>query len=233
MLTLSQATNAPRTITLAGRNYSVSALRLGQWGDLNAWLMDRSSQPQPIDQDAIDPSIINPEISDFLKYVQELAIAWPPRVTTSAWFAVLESTDGGRTRLVWEAIRVHRPDFSETDAANLVVAQPSDEEWSHFLKVLIYADPNHIPPKLPCGKRNSIVSDDWGSLIGFLTSSRGWSYGELSMLTLPQLYNEIEQAEREAGKARGPRTTAAQARAALDAVKRGAFGGNGKNSTGH
>src|SRR4051812_44147616 len=129
MLGLEVATNAPRSVPLAGGAYGVSALLLRQWGAVHAWLLDRVPAPRPLDEAGLDPSALTPEITELLKFARDLALAWPPRVASRAWFVVLESADGGRARLAWEALRVHRPGFTKAEAQALVAAPPGDAEW--------------------------------------------------------------------------------------------------------
>jgi hypothetical protein len=239
MLPINVAVNAPRLVRLTNAAFSVSALRFRHWGAVAAWLLDRTAPPPELDLAAlgIDIDTLSPEVADLLRFQRDLRINWPVRLASRAWFVVLEGTDGGRARLVWEAVRVHQPAVTEADAAAIVAAGPTDEEYGRFLRACLHGDPDYRPPRrVDGGRPDAVETDDWSGLFGFLGSARNWTPEVIAEMTFPQIRVAIDQAEREAGKAGGPRTTAAQARAALNLVKSGRFGGmgrNGTNGTGH
>jgi hypothetical protein len=137
MLPLNVATNAPRRITLAGRSLLIAALPLRTFGALQSWILDHVAPPVPLDESVLDPDLLTPDVQELLRFSRELALAWPPRVASRAWFVVLESADGGRARLAWEALRVHQPGFTEAEAAVLVATPPSDPEWDRLLRTLL------------------------------------------------------------------------------------------------
>lgn len=230
MITLNVAVNSPRRVTLAGVELLVAALPLSQFGAIQAWILDRVERPKPIDEKLLDFDSMDPETAEFLRFARDLAISWPPKVGSHAWLTLLERVDGGRAKILWEAVRAHQEGFTEQNADKIVASCPSDQEWTRFLRTCLHGDPDYRPVKVR-GQTTTLTveTDDWDALFGFLGMQRGWTPEQISALTFPQIRCLLDQVNRDSGKMRRPRTTPEQARAVLEAVKAGKYGGTNGN----
>lgn len=144
MPTLDELTAAPRTLTLAGRHFTVSPLELREWGELQGWLKDNGQSPLK----AIGPGLDSLSDADrrvVLSMAMEKQLRWPPRVATTGWFEAISSATGGDARFLWTVLRKHQPDLTLDEADRL--AQAAGVEESQTLVLLaIGVEP---PPKSP------------------------------------------------------------------------------------
>lgn len=144
MPTLDELTAAPRTLTLAGRQFTVSPLELREWGELQGWLKDFGRSPIK----AVAPSLDALSESDrkaALAIAVEKQMRWPPRVATTDWFEAISEATGGDARFLWTVLRKHQPELAIDEADRLAQAA-SVEESQALVLLAIGLEP---PPKSP------------------------------------------------------------------------------------
>ncbi len=114
---LATLTNAPRDFTLGGEVFQVSALRLKDWGLIQAWIKDRVPGPVALlssaDMTRLSPGHQRQLLEAALREQRD----WPPRVGSSAWFDILDH-DGGPAKFLEVVLSRHQP-FTAERAAEL------------------------------------------------------------------------------------------------------------------
>ena len=110
--------NAPRSVTLDGREYLVSALTLSEWGPIQGWI--KRNVPGPVKLlSSEDLSGLTPEDRRAMMAVAlEAQRNWPPRIGSLAWFNALDGV-GGHAEFLFCALSKHQPEFTRADAARL------------------------------------------------------------------------------------------------------------------
>lgn len=144
MPTLDELTAAPRTLTLAGRQFTVSPLELREWGDLQGWLKDNGQSPLKAVAPGLD-ALSDGDRKTVLAMAMEKQLRWPPRVATTEWFEAISGSAGGDARFLWAVLRKHQPGLTLEEADRLAQAA-SVEESQALVLLAIGVDP---PPKSP------------------------------------------------------------------------------------
>jgi len=144
MPSLDELTAAPRTLTLAGRQFTVSPLELREWGKLQGWLKDFGQSPLKAVAAGLE-SLSEADRRTVLSMAMEKQLRWPPRVATTEWFEAISSATGGDAQFLWAVLSKHQPDLTIEEADRL--AQSASVEESQALVLLaIGLEP---PPKSP------------------------------------------------------------------------------------
>ncbi len=115
---LAQLTNAPREIEVAGRTYKVSALKLKEWGSVQAWIKDNVPSPLGALKSADLDGLSNADKRTLLDVAVRQQRDWPPRVGSAAWLEALDH-DGGHAMFLHAILSKHQPSFTEADAEAL------------------------------------------------------------------------------------------------------------------
>lgn len=148
---LAALTNAPREVTLAGRTFTVSALKLREWGAVQQWVKDNAPSPmESVEAAAIDklsPYAARMLLSVAVKEQQ----AWPPRVASSEWFHALDriGKDGRNGNAVFLlAVLGKHQKLTEAEAEALIEQVTAAETTRLVAAALGFDDP---APKAPAG----------------------------------------------------------------------------------
>ena len=115
---LAQLTNTPREVAVAGKPYKVSALKLKEWGNVQAWIKDNVPSPLGSLKSADLDGLSSADKRTLLDVAVRQQRDWPPRVGSAAWFEALDH-DGGHAMFLLAILGKHQPDFSESDAEAL------------------------------------------------------------------------------------------------------------------
>lgn len=157
---LSIATNAPREITIAGLPYKVSALSRDEWGRLQAWVKDHARSPLArAYEELADIRKKGVEIDDrdrdaLLTKAREANSAWPPIVASPAWFALLNTTDGGPFEFFAIILRKHQPSLSDEQLIDLIgKIGPEDSEVLVWRAIGIDPPPKETGPASPPNRK--------------------------------------------------------------------------------
>jgi hypothetical protein len=87
---LSTLTGAPREVDLAGVRYKVPALKMRDWGLIQAWIKDNVPSPMASIRSE-DLSGLSPaDKATLMREAIAAQRAWPPRVGTRAWFEAID-----------------------------------------------------------------------------------------------------------------------------------------------
>jgi hypothetical protein len=147
---LAQAVNSPEEIELDGKEYRVRLLTMREWAVLSVFI--KKNVPSPVTNAllAVQQARAAGEVvgqaaqDDLLDHAQRMALRWPPRLGTTAWFDAINSIEGGDARLLLEVLNKCDPSFDEAKAAALV-PRLSDDEWGALIRVALYG--THPRPK--------------------------------------------------------------------------------------
>jgi hypothetical protein len=147
---LAQAVNSPEEIELDGKEYRVRLLTMREWAVLSVFI--KKNVPSPVTNAllAVQQARTAGEVvgqaaqDDLLDHAQRMALRWPPRLGTTAWFDAINSIEGGDARLLLEILNKCDPSFDEARAAALV-PRLSDDEWGDLIRVSLYG--THPRPK--------------------------------------------------------------------------------------
>lgn len=148
---LADLTNAPRTITLAGREFTVSHMKMKEWGVVQAWI--KANIPGPME--SLKATNLD-ELSPFLAHwVTTAAVreeqAWPPRPGSRSWIDALDRVgkDGrlGTVVFMHEALKKHQSTLTYADTETLYDTVEVGEALALFNTVLgIKSGPKDEPP---------------------------------------------------------------------------------------
>jgi hypothetical protein len=136
--------NAPREVSIAGKTYMVSALELGEWGKLQAWLRDHAKDPVVAAMESLNRARasgveVTPEDRKaLLEDARSEAKVWPPRVGSGAWLDLLTETDGASAQFLRAVLRKHQPDLTDADADRLCRDASPEESWAVIRRALGY-----------------------------------------------------------------------------------------------
>lgn len=140
--------NTPRTLTLAGQDYTVSGLTQAEWGPVQAWIEANVTSPakalDAFNLDALSPYAARMFADVALKAQQ----AWPPRVGSPAWYDAMSGVgkngQNGNAVFLLAVIGKHRPGFTYAEAEALYEALGPVDVLPLYVVAMGY-DPNDIP----------------------------------------------------------------------------------------
>jgi hypothetical protein len=172
----------PLRLTLGGKDYLVSPLRIRDLAELTGWAEARSPEPLEllagIDRES-DPERWRSAFRD----AYELAEAGPQTYVASGPEALVA--------LIRVAIGRHRPDFTEADALE-VFGACSLVEFQRLTRFCWCVDPLDVlerafePPDGPAGKPMS-----WEQAIDELSRARGWTYETIAEMSLAAFHHAM------------------------------------------
>ncbi len=102
-------TNAPREVTLDGATYKVSALKLRDWGRLQAYLKDHGPSPIARIRSEDLAGLNEADRRAFLREAFLESKNWPPRVGSVAWMEAIDDTPGGNVEFLTVVLSGERP----------------------------------------------------------------------------------------------------------------------------
>ena len=126
-------TNAPRTLTIGGRSYTMRALTFAELGVIQNWLKDNADDPvteafRQVDKAEAKGVPVQPgTLSALLTMARQEARQWPPRVFTDAWFDTLADCPGGTEQFLLAMFRQSDPAMTEVQAAAIAKQMDADE----------------------------------------------------------------------------------------------------------
>jgi hypothetical protein len=130
---LAEATNQPIEILLGGEPFLARALKLSEWGELQAWY--KRAVPSPLERVARAIAAAKDRGEPIPAPVAELladqAIAasavWPPRIGTVEWLRGIDGVEGGVAEFFWHSLRRDNPGLARDDATRLAASASPDE----------------------------------------------------------------------------------------------------------
>ncbi len=147
---LAQATGAVETIDLAGEEHACRLLTMKEWGQITAWLKRCNPSPltraaQAIEQARESGEPLSAETkNELLEHAQIAALAWPPRLGSTAWFESFDAVDGGPAQMVWQILAKADPAFT-LDHAEALVRRFTTADFNEMLRVALYGNPPRLP----------------------------------------------------------------------------------------
>jgi hypothetical protein len=145
-LDYARATGAPRTVTLAGRDYRVHKIRPRDLGELEAWFKDVTPDPRVEARKFMEglPDAVAKHMWD---RALEDARGWPPRLDSDAG-SDLMSTPEGQARSLWLILRRGLPGMTLDEARDLADAI-SREDYEEVIALARPGDPGDPKPMAP------------------------------------------------------------------------------------
>lgn len=109
--------NTPRQMTLAGKTFTVSALKQREWAEVQRWIKENSPSPLSVlKSDDLDGLTISDKKELLAQAIKE-AVYWPPAVGTPEWWRALMK-DGGEAKMFHVVLSKHQP-ITEEEATDL------------------------------------------------------------------------------------------------------------------
>lgn len=125
------ATNAPRTLSLAGRDFQVSALALRDWGRVQAWIKDKVPGPLAVlgtrEYQQLPESARREVRLDAVARQQK----WPPHPGTLEWSETIDCVEGGDALFVHVVLSKHQA-VTEDEARQIANAMTSADAANLF-----------------------------------------------------------------------------------------------------
>jgi hypothetical protein len=142
---IADLTRAPREASVAGVKRLVRSLKMGEWGQLHAWLKDHAEDPftravrQVARTRAAEAPITQEQEDYLLSEGRKEAEHWPPRASSPAWFDILGNTEGGDLEFLKAVLRTITPDVTDEEAREIGEGM-SEKESSRLILIAIGRD---------------------------------------------------------------------------------------------
>lgn len=173
----------PRSLRLAGLDLVVAELRVKDVAELEAWLAEASDPLRNLPHASDDP---DPDSRpQRLDTAEQAALVWPPAVGSPEADALL-ATLRGRVAYLQVILSRENPDLVRDDYLTLARGMTSGE-WASLDRVAWGVHPLKTirQEKYQADGRHPLA--DWGELLDVLSRERGWTFDEISNLTMGQL----------------------------------------------
>ena len=180
----------PRVVALAGRDWLVGELRLGDLWELQAWLDARHGDPLAV----VRPRLAEPtkEWRPLVIDAYDAAEAGPPTFGTDR-ARVEFGTAEGIVAFVWIVLRRAYPSLTAEDAVSLATLM-EPHEYAALRRAVFDVDPlDECEPLLGFGEESGGSEPKWGEWLAQVCAALGQTWEGVARMTLSEFFNALNE----------------------------------------